>query len=73
VNAPTLLLHGELDDRVPLSQSRLVYQVLSARGVVTDLRLFPGEGHLFHAPWAVQEAWARSVAWLQHHTADGAA
>lgn len=72
VNAPTLLLHGELDDRVPPSQSRLVYQVLSARGVVTDLRLFPGEGHLFHAPWAVQEAWARALAWLQHHTADGA-
>lgn len=67
MNAPTLILHGDEDDRVPLSQSRLAQHLLTARGVQTDLRVFPGEGHVFHAPWAVQEMLARTLAWFTHH------
>lgn len=67
LRAPTLLLHGELDDRVPVAQSRLAYRLLQARGVQTDLRLFPGEGHVFGAPWAIREMLARMVAWLGAH------
>jgi dipeptidyl aminopeptidase/acylaminoacyl peptidase len=67
LRAPTLLLHGEEDDRVPPSQSRLLYRMLQVRGVTTDLRLFPGEGHVFAAPWAIREMLARAVAWFRTH------
>jgi dipeptidyl aminopeptidase/acylaminoacyl peptidase len=67
VQAPALFLHGELDDRVPPSQSRLAWHLLTARGVVSDLRLFPGEGHVFGAPWAVQEMLVRTISWFQGH------
>lgn len=70
MNAPTLLLHGEGDDRVPVSQSRFVYHTLLARGVPTDLRVFGGEGHVFSAPWAVQEFLARTLAWVGTHAVD---
>lgn len=70
LDAPTLLLHGELDDRVPVSQSRLAYHLLLARGVKTDLRLFPGEGHVFAQPWAVRELLDRTVLWLREHLVD---
>ena len=67
LQTPTLFLHGELDGRVPVSQSRVLYRLLQARGVPTDLRLFPGEGHVFSAPWAIREMLARTVAWLKTH------
>lgn len=69
MDAPTLLLHGEGDDRVPVSHSRLVYRILQARGVPTDLRLFPGEGHVFGTPWAIKEMLARMLAWFRTHLA----
>lgn len=65
LTAPTLFLHGEDDDRVPVSHSRLMYRLLQARQVPTDLRLFPDQGHVFHAPWAVSEMLARTVTWLK--------
>lgn len=67
VRAPTLFLHGEADDRVPVAQSRAAYRMLQANGVPTDLRLFPGEPHVFSAPWAVQEMLVRVVGWLKTH------
>ncbi len=70
VQAPVLLVHGEDDDRVPVSQSRLAFHLLGARGVQTDLRLFPRQGHVFRDDWARAEMLDRVVEWMGTHLED---
>ena len=42
---PTLITQGELDFRVPLSESMTTFKILQRRKVPTRLVLFPDEGH----------------------------
>ncbi|HEX2835160.1 MAG TPA: S9 family peptidase [Thermoanaerobaculia bacterium] len=42
---PTLVVHGELDYRVPLDQGLQLFTALQRRGVPSRLLLFPDEGH----------------------------
>jgi acetyl esterase/lipase len=44
-SAPTLILHGEADPVVDISQSRLLKNKLAAAGVKHELVAYPGEGH----------------------------
>ena len=45
VQTPTLIVHGEQDVRVPVSQAREFYTALRARGIPTELVTYPREGH----------------------------
>jgi dipeptidyl aminopeptidase/acylaminoacyl peptidase len=45
VTTPTLVIHSEHDWRTPVEQGQRWYAALRARGVPTELLLFPGEGH----------------------------
>ena len=69
VTTPVLLLHGEDDIRVPISQSEEFYVALKRRGKTVEFARFPGCSHLFlrtgHASLR-KEYYDRSVAWLQH-------
>jgi dipeptidyl aminopeptidase/acylaminoacyl peptidase len=40
-----LIMHGELDPGVPLSQSRRLHAALTKVNVSSDLRVVPGAGH----------------------------
>ena len=42
---PTLVIHGELDYRIPYSQALELYTTLQMRKVPSELLLFPDEGH----------------------------
>jgi dipeptidyl aminopeptidase/acylaminoacyl peptidase len=42
---PTLVTHGELDYRVPVSEGLQLFTALQRRGVPSRLVLFPDEGH----------------------------
>ncbi|MBK5260583.1 MAG: S9 family peptidase [Thermoanaerobaculia bacterium] len=42
---PTLVIHGELDYRVPLGEGMQLFTALQRRGVPSKLVLFPDEGH----------------------------
>ena len=42
---PILLLHGNADEFVPISQSEKLYQKLKAAGATVDFQVFAGEGH----------------------------
>ena len=42
---PTILLHGNLDPLVPVSQSILLKNKLDANGVTNKLVIYPNEGH----------------------------
>jgi dipeptidyl aminopeptidase/acylaminoacyl peptidase len=42
---PTLVLHGENDNRCPLAQGRAWHRGLELLGVETEMVIYPGEGH----------------------------
>ena len=63
IEVPTLILHGSQDQTVPVSQSRLLYRALKARGVDTDLMVYPGEGHVLSRPSAVSDMLERILEW----------
>lgn len=43
--APFLIIHGDKDRLVPLSQSELLHEALKKAGVETELLIFKGAGH----------------------------
>lgn len=68
---PTLVLHGEKDFRVPVTQGFEYYNTLRQKGVPTRLVYFPDENHWVLKP---QNAlvWHREVfAWLDKYVGTG--
>jgi len=55
---PTLVIHGELDYRVPLDQGLGMFTALQRRGVPSKLLVFPDENH-----WVLKPA--NSVRWYR--------
>jgi len=47
---PTLVIHGELDYRVPYTQGLQMFTALQRQGVPSKLLLFPDEGHWILKP-----------------------
>jgi dipeptidyl aminopeptidase/acylaminoacyl peptidase/CubicO group peptidase (beta-lactamase class C family) len=47
VTSPTLVLHGEADDRCPVGQAEQWFGALRARNVPAELVVYPGASHLF--------------------------
>lgn len=61
---PTLVVHGELDYRVPISQGLSMFTALQRRGVPSRLLVFPDENHWVLKP-ANSVRWYREVlGWL---------
>lgn len=71
VKTPTLILHGEKDLRVPVSQSEEFYTALKARGVKTQFVRYPDEGHGIGQPRHVADYWQRSIDWLKKYLGRG--
>jgi len=67
VKTPTLIMHGEKDLRVPVSQSEEFYSALKARGVKTQFVRYPDEGHGISKPHHVKDHWTRVLAWFAKH------
>jgi dipeptidyl aminopeptidase/acylaminoacyl peptidase len=62
---PTLVIHGELDYRVPVTQGLEYYNTLRQKGVTTRLVYFPDENHWILKP-ANSLLWHREVfGWLE--------
>jgi dipeptidyl aminopeptidase/acylaminoacyl peptidase len=49
-NAKVLILHGEADDRVPLSQSTMLYRILDELGVDVTMVTYPRSAHGVREP-----------------------
>mgnify|MGYP003350026748 CR=1 FL=1 len=47
---PMLFLHGEKDYRCPVSESLMLFEALQARGVPSELMIFPDENHWILKP-----------------------
>jgi len=67
VRAPTLILLGAKDRRVPMSQGEEYYHALRSLGVKTRLLLFPEDNHAIGQPASEAERLLHIVRWLMDH------
>jgi dipeptidyl aminopeptidase/acylaminoacyl peptidase len=66
-NTPTLVTAGELDYRVPYTESLQLFTALQRKGVESKLLVFPDEGHWILKPQNSQ-LWYRTVLeWFNKH------
>jgi dipeptidyl aminopeptidase/acylaminoacyl peptidase len=65
--APTLILHGEDDRCVPVSQAHELFTALRSVGGEVELAIYPREGHQVSEPEHQADYWARAVRWLSTH------
>jgi dipeptidyl aminopeptidase/acylaminoacyl peptidase len=71
MKTPTLVMHGQLDYRVPDAQGIAYYNTLRAKGVAARLVFFPDENHWILKPQN-SRLWHREFfAWLKRHAAPG--
>ena len=63
VTTPTLIVHGERDDRCPIGQAEQWFSALRARGIETELVRYPGASHLFilNGPPSQRIDWCRRI------------
>lgn len=64
---PTLLIHGDADELVPISNSEILYEALQEAGVKSDFITIPGGDHGFGNPDHRARAEAAMVDWFVQH------
>jgi dipeptidyl aminopeptidase/acylaminoacyl peptidase len=68
---PTLILHGEADERVSAAQSVEMYVALRTLGVETQLVTYPREGHSIEEREHQLDLVRRVVGWFEKHLESG--
>jgi dipeptidyl aminopeptidase/acylaminoacyl peptidase len=64
---PTLFIHGELDNDVPITQAEEMYTALRRRGVEAALVRYPREGHGFREPRHRLDSIERTLDWFDKY------
>ena len=67
--APTLVIHGQLDYRIPYEQGLSVFTALQRRGIPSELLYFPDENHWVLKPANSIQWYDTVLAWLNRWTA----
>jgi dipeptidyl aminopeptidase/acylaminoacyl peptidase len=67
VTTPTLILHGEKDEAVPVAQAYAFYQALRDRGVPVEFVVYPREGHGLRERDHVRDAEERLLRWFKRY------
>ena len=67
VKTPSLILHGEADPRVPVSQGWEFYNALRDAGVETEMVTYPREPHGIREPEHEKDVLTRVLAWYDRH------
>jgi len=71
---PTLIVHGEADDRCPIGQGEQMFATLSRVGCEVEFVRYPGGSHLFlrgGPPEHKEDYYTRVLAWFQSHLGAG--
>lgn len=69
---PMLVIHGELDFRIPYSQSLSAFTALQRQGIESQLLIFPDENHWINSPRNSLQ-WHRAVySWVERWTREDA-
>ncbi|HEY2945722.1 MAG TPA: S9 family peptidase, partial [Vicinamibacteria bacterium] len=72
VKTPTMLVHGENDNDVPIAESEQFYIALRDVGVEAVMVRYPREGHGLAEPTHAVDLMDRSAAWYEKHFARAA-
>ncbi len=64
---PSLIYHGEKDERVPLPQSLETYMGLKKAGIATQLIIYPREGHGLREPAHQLDKMRREFEWIEKY------
>ncbi len=67
VKTPTLVLHGEADERVPTSQGYEFYHALKNRGVTTKMVVYPRTPHGPREPKFILDIAGRQLDWVDEY------
>lgn len=67
VKTPTLFIHGERDNDVPISEAEQMYTALRRRGIEAEFLRYPREGHGLREPLHRLDQLKRSLAWFDSH------
>jgi dipeptidyl aminopeptidase/acylaminoacyl peptidase len=70
---PTLVIHGELDYRVPATQALQYYNTLKARGIEARLVYFPDENHWILKPQNSRLWYREFFGWIKRYATGGPA
>ena len=62
---PTLLIHGENDNDVPIAEAEQFFIALKDVGVETAMLRYPREGHGLREPRHIVDSIDRSIAWYE--------
>jgi dipeptidyl aminopeptidase/acylaminoacyl peptidase len=66
-HTPTLILHGENDNDVPIAEAEQLFIALKDLGVETVFVRYPREGHGLSETKHQMDAMDRSIAWYEKH------
>jgi len=64
VETPLLVLHGDLDQAVPIQQAEEFFTALQRQNKPVTFIRYLGEGHVIKSPANVKDAWQRIYAWF---------
>lgn len=67
VTTPTLLLHGEADDRVPVTQGYEYYNALKRQGTLAKMVVYPRTPHGPREPKFILDIMQRHVDWVEKY------
>jgi dipeptidyl aminopeptidase/acylaminoacyl peptidase len=67
VRTPTLIQHGEADERVPIGQGYELYNALKRQGCPVQMVAYPRTPHLANEPRLVLDIMRRNVGWFDRH------
>jgi dipeptidyl aminopeptidase/acylaminoacyl peptidase len=67
VTTPTLIQHGEKDERVPISQGYELYNALKRQGCPVQMVVYPRTPHGPQEPKLLLDVMKRNVAWFDKH------
>ena len=67
VTTPTLIQHGERDERVPLSQGQELYNALKRQGCKTTMIVYPRTPHGIEEPRLMLDCMKRNLEWFDRY------
>ena len=72
VSTPALILHGEADERVPISQGYEFYNALKRQGTDVQMVVYPRTPHGPQEPKFIEDIMRRHLEFVEKHIPTGA-
>ncbi len=66
--SPVLIIHGQLDYRVPVGEALTLFEGLQAHGVESELLIYPDENHWILKPRNIVTWYEATLEYIQRHT-----